>query len=130
MKFLVILIFIVGICAAIYLAIIHLKRFDWKAFKIASIFGVILVVLIGVAMYKGSRTPDSWCTTAHVTNSYPPAELVNATDYFEKGNYEYDLGDCKSAIESYSEAIRLNPDYPQSYNNKAYTYLRMNMKRH
>jgi len=132
MKILVLLFFIFGVSFAIYLFVTYfifnfnkLKKINWIAFGVSAFVGLTLAIIIGVIAYRGINAPDSWCTTTHVTNSYPPMELIDAMDYFEKGNYEYDLGNCKGALESYSEAIRLNPDYPQSYNNKAFTYMHM-----
>lgn len=132
MKLIVILFFIFGLCTALYLFItyffIHkkdLKKINWLALSISTFIGLVLVTLVGIAIYKGHNSTDSWCTTAHATTSFPPANLVTAMDYFEKGNYNYDKGDCKQAILDYSESIKRNSKYPQSYNNRAYTYMRM-----
>lgn len=132
MKLMVILFFIFGLCTAIYLFITYfifnfnkLRKINWVAFWIAAFVGLSLVTIIGIAIYRGSKAPDTWCTTLHATNSYPPTEVKTAMDYFEKGNYEYDSGKCKEAVESYAQSIRLNGKYPQAYNNKAYTEMRM-----
>jgi len=131
-KLIVLLFFIFGVSCAIYLFITYfifnfnkLKKINWIAFGVSAFVGLSLVTLIGIAVYRGSKAPDTWCKTIHITNSYPPEKLESAMDYFEKGNYEYDLGKCNDAIESYSQAIKLNTNYIQAYNNKAYTYMRM-----
>lgn len=96
-----------------------------KAFIVAMVIALILISLLVVAMYRGSRAPDLQCGTYHATTSYPPAELKTAMDYFAQGNYDYDTGDCGKAIDDYTMAISLNPNYPQAYNNRAYTFMRM-----
>lgn len=68
---------------------------------------------------------DGWCGRPHSTNSYPPEKKVTSLDYFELGNYEYDRGNCVEAIDAYNMTIKLNPNYPQGYNNRGYTYMRM-----
>ncbi len=42
-----------------------------------------------------------------------------------QGNYDYDTGNCQKAIIDYTASIKMNPNYPQAYNNRAYTYMRM-----
>lgn len=46
-------------------------------------------------------------------------------DYFLQGDYDYDTGNCTKAITDYTTSIKLNPNYPQAYNNRAYTYMRL-----
>jgi hypothetical protein len=41
---------------------------------------------------------------------------------FDGGEYYYDLGEYQKAIEYYSEAIRLNPEYVVAYNNRGSAY--------
>jgi len=125
MKFLVILFFIVALCAGLYIFFIHLKKINWKTVGIIAVFGAVLVVLAAILAYKSAKVPDTWCTTTQNTTSYPPAELKSSMDYFEKGNYDYDTGNCKQAIADYTKSIELNSKYPQAFNNRAYTEMRM-----
>ena len=132
MKLLVILFFIFGICCAVYLFLtyffIHfkeLKKINWLAFIISSLVGIAITTLITCAIYMGTKNNDSWCTTKHYTNAYPPQELISSMDYFEKGNYEYDKGNCDQALADYGMSIELNGNYPQAYNNRAYAYMRL-----
>jgi tetratricopeptide (TPR) repeat protein len=37
----------------------------------------------------------------------------------------FDRGNCKEAIAVYAQALALNPNYAEAYNNRAYTYMRM-----
>jgi len=132
MKFVVSLIFILGVCTAIYLFHTHFKT-HLKAFKtinksalvISGFVGLVLLSLLAFAMYKSATAPDTWCTTIQNTTSFPPAALVTAMDYFEKGNYDYDTGNCAQTIVDYAKSIDIDFKYPQAFNNRAYTYMRM-----
>lgn len=42
---------------------------------------------------------------------------------FESGNLNLKLGDYEDAIDRYSEAIRLNPEYTEAYFNRGLTYI-------
>jgi len=129
MKLIVLLFFIVGICSGIYFFFYFLskyhKKINWKIFSFAAFIGLIFVSLLGIVVYKSATAPSTYCSTFHTTNSYPPTELKTGMDYFEQGNYDYDTGNCKKAIEDYNQSIKLSPKYPQAYNNRAYTYMRL-----
>ena len=87
-----------------------------------------IIFLISFLVYKFIRSinpPDTQCTVRHVTELLPPKFLLTAKDYFDLGNYDYDMGDCNQAIANYTKSIQLNQDYPEAYNNRAYTYMRM-----
>lgn len=89
-------------------------------------------IVIGISVWIMSsyasniKTERNWCSEHHTTTSQPPSKLKTPTDYFEKGNYLYDTGDCPGAIENYTKAIKLNSKYPEAHNNRAYTYMMMN----
>lgn len=87
---------------------------------LATIFIVGILKVYGVI-----NKPDLQCTTTHKTETKPPKQLKTALDYFEMGNYHYDKGMCKQAIIDYTHSIELDPNYPQSYNNRAYTNMRL-----
>ena len=93
----------------------------WSAVSTAA----ILLIFFVFTIYSAATQPDTQCTTTHTTTSQPPAHLLTAMDYFLQGDYEYDRGNCKQAIAAYTRSIQLNPNYPESYNNRAYTYMRM-----
>ncbi len=84
------------------------------------LFGCLIFV-----MYRSATAPDTQCTISHNTSSIPPTGLNTATDYFNQGNYDYDIGNCVKAISDYSISIMLNPTIAQVYNNRAYTFMRM-----
>jgi len=87
---------------------------------------VALALLAGFVLYKSITQPNPQCLSSHMTPSQPPATLDTARDYFELGNYDYDLGDCDQAIADYTHAIGINPQYAEAYNNRAYTYMMQN----
>lgn len=101
------------------------KKADKKALGITAAVVVVLLGGLTFLMYRAETAPDIQCGKMHTTPSYPPANLKTAMDYFEQGNYEYDRGNCQKAIVDYTRSIELNPKYPQAYNNRGYTYMRM-----
>jgi tetratricopeptide (TPR) repeat protein len=123
MRFLILLILAVLPASAIYLTLYHLKRIDWKLFKISALLGIIIIALFATLLFRFTGSQKGWCERFHQSTNYPPIETRTATDYFEKGNYQYDIGDCTGALESYTKSIELNSKYPESYNNRAYTYM-------
>lgn len=132
MRLIFLLIVIFGVCCGVYLFItyffIHfkeLRKMNWIALTVSGFIGLVLLSLVGVVIYFAKTSTDTWCTTKHYTNAYPPQELISSMDYFEKGNYEYDKGNCDQALADYGKSIELNGNYPQTYNNRAYTYMRM-----
>lgn len=131
MKFLVLLFIILVICFAIYFLVsfkfkkLKKKKISKKPLWIAlSVFAVLLVLLVLLVRWADSQ-PDTWCSTSHTTTTEPPAFLKTANDYFELGNYDFDIGKCNEAINAYTKSISLNPKSPQTYNNRAYTYMRL-----
>lgn len=101
------------------------KKFNWKPLSIAAAVVIFLLALFAFGLYKAATQPDMQCGTTHTTSSTPPSTLQTASDYFALGNYDYDKGNCQRAVVDYTRAITLNPNYPQAYNNRAYTYMRM-----
>jgi len=92
---------------------------------IICIFIVFLIAFLGYKFIRSINPPDTQCSTRHIAKSPPQKSLLTAKDYFDQGNYDYDTGNCKQAIADYTRSIRLNQDYPEAYNNRAYTYMRM-----
>ncbi|HZE87358.1 MAG TPA: tetratricopeptide repeat protein [Methylomirabilota bacterium] len=101
------------------------KKSNRKSLLISAIVMVTLLVLLASAIYRSETAADIWCGKTHEVTSSPPANLKSAMDYFEQGNYDYDTGDCSKAIISYTKSIKLDPTYPQAYNNRAYTNMRL-----
>jgi tetratricopeptide (TPR) repeat protein len=130
-RLILLLIFIAGVTFGVYLFfnfIFSQKgkiKINWKAAKLAGATGLILLGLLVFALIKFANPRDTWCDNIQNSLSYPPTELKTAADFFEKGNYDYDTGRCKEAIVDYTKSIEINPKYPQAFNNRAYTYMRM-----
>jgi tetratricopeptide (TPR) repeat protein len=101
------------------------KSSDWKPLGISLAVVLLLLSLIGYGIYLSDHQPDLQCGVSHPATSKPPTNLTTAMDYFARGNYAYDIGDCQQAIAAYTKAISLNPSYAQAYNNRAYTNMRM-----
>jgi len=99
----------------------------WKKWS-SLMFVVGLCGLFVATVYWSANGPNTQCTTPHDVSakrvserSYPPSSLTTAIDYFQQGDYDYDTGDCKKALADYTQAISLNPQYAEAYNNRAYT---------
>ncbi len=132
MKLLVLLLFIAIIATCVYFYLSQKmngnKKYKKRNRKPLIITALVVVVLLGFlvfGMYSSANAPDTQCTTIHMVKSNPPTSLKSAMDYFMQGNYDYDKGNCNKAIIDYTTSIQLNPNFPEAYNNRAYTYMRM-----
>lgn len=134
MKLLVSLVFITIVAVTVYFYSYEVvnknkkqkhRKNKRKPIIITILVTILLLVFIIFQMYKDAAAQDTQCTQSHTTTSRPPAALETATDYFLQANYDYDRGNCLKAINEYTISILLNPIYPQTYNNRAYTYMRM-----
>jgi len=67
---------------------------------------------------------DQQCVTRRQMMVYAE-DAKTAEEYLSRGDEAFDGGNCKEAIAAYTQAIALNPNYAEAYNNRAYTYMRM-----
>ena len=90
---------------------------------LAAIPMVLLVVawLIGIGFFRQSAPPKVPRTPV----SKAPTVLNTAADYLARGDYDFDLGNYDQALAAYSRAIELQPDFAEAYNNRAYTYMKL-----
>ena len=113
------------------IAILAVGVFSYSKRKWVTVLVVLaLLECLGLLMYSADTAPDTQCTTVHKATSKPPARLNTAMDYFQQGNYDYDIGNCVMAIADYTKSIKRDSEYPQAYNNRAYTYMRIRDYRH
>ena len=104
------------------------KKSIGKSLTIVKYFGIAAVVfglLIVFKLYGVITAPDNQCTRPHTSTSKAPEKLETATDYYNLGNYHYDIGDCKQAVDDYTKSITIDPNFAKAYNNRAYTNMRM-----
>ncbi|HVP20256.1 MAG TPA: tetratricopeptide repeat protein [Anaerolineaceae bacterium] len=87
------------------------------------LFGAIILPVGGYFGALAFSPPTDACMGKVIAPSAPAAQLVTAQDYFKQGDYEYDQGNCSQAIADYTQAIALNSQDAQVYNNRAYTYM-------
>jgi len=96
----------------------------WGRVVITAIIGFLLVASVYYAGWH-SMYYDPQCNETHKTTSTPPSKLQTAQDLFDQGNYDYDTGSCMKAVLDYTFAIQKDPTMAVAYNNRAYTYMRM-----
>lgn len=102
------------------------KKIDkTKAIGVTIVVCMLLFGLLASAIYRDAKAPDIQCGKVHTTTSQLPTSLKTAMDYYEQGNYDYESGNCEKAIADYTQSIQLDPKYPQAYNNRGYTYMRL-----
>ena len=92
--------------------------------KLGLLAAILLLIFIS-RLYGVISAPDIQCTTSHITTLSAPQNPKTSLDFFNLGNYNYDIGNCKEAIANYTRAIELDPKNPQAYNNRAYTNMRL-----
>ena len=88
------------------------------------VIGVSFMTLVG-GQNLNFAIPSRYLTELLTKSKSKPAKplaqgnrSISAKTYFMWGNTKYDLGDYKGAITDYTQAIRLNPDYANAYNNR------------
>jgi tetratricopeptide (TPR) repeat protein len=81
---------------------------------------VIVVIAIGGIGLLASVSPGEGPPVARATPTRVP---TSASDYLAAGDGAFDRKDYAGAIGDYSQAIALNPDDAEAYNNRAYTYM-------
>lgn len=119
---------LVGVLVLIIQLPIYIKKHP-KVNKKALVAGGVLFLLgtgaVGLKVYKTATATDDQCTTAHKTNLKEPVSLEKAADYLSLGNFHYETGGCMKAILDYTKALYIEPNYAEAFNNRAYTYMRM-----
>lgn len=97
--------------------------FRTRRVLIASVGGFVMVA--GIYLGTWWMRQDTYCYQVHKTSSTPPPSLTTSRDWFDQANYDYDSGKCAKAVVEYGFAIGKDPKFAEAYNNRAYTYMRM-----
>lgn len=95
----------------------------YKRVLIASLMGFL--VLSGTYLTLWRMGQDTHCYTKHETDTKPPEKVSTAQEFFDQANYDFDIGSCAKATIEYGIAIKTYPEFAEAYNNRAYTYMRM-----
>ena len=89
---------------------------------------LVIILLFGLAtlkVYGLLQGSDTQCSSTHFTTTSKPQNPKSADEYFALGNYYYDAGQCEDAVQAYTKALQLDPQFTQVYNNRAYTNMRL-----
>lgn len=85
--------------------------------------GSLAIVMIITAVFSLRAPSPQPAPVKQALSSTPPAVLNTAGDFLARGDYDFDLGNYDAAIDSYSRALELKPDFAEAYNDRAYTYM-------
>ncbi len=100
------------------------KRVKFLPHILAGGVVIILLALISFGLYATANQPDTQCKSTPISLLAPP--LVDTPNgHLKQGDFYYEQGDCIRAITEYTKTIQLYPDFPQAYNNRAYTNMRL-----
>ncbi len=96
-----------------------------KALIASIVTALLLLAFLFYVMYQAQTAKDFQCSNTQIVSTKLPSKLQTALDYFLLGNYAYDSGNCRQAIVDYTKSIQKNPNYPEVFNNRGYTYMRL-----
>ena len=88
-----------------------------------ALFCMMFVLVAVVAACQGIHV-DQQCRLSS-SAVVDPHGAKTANEFLKRGDEAFDGGNCNQAIAEYSLALTFNPDYAEAYNNRAYTYMRM-----
>ncbi|MBN1573605.1 MAG: tetratricopeptide repeat protein [Deltaproteobacteria bacterium] len=60
-----------------------------------------------------------------VTETKPKSDKEKSEEWFKKGREQHKKEHYEEAVRSFTEAIKINPNYEEAYKNRAYSYSRM-----
>lgn len=89
-----------------------------------TVVGIILVTLGMFSWHNLVSPKDRHCSTQKEISSVPPETINTEFEYFQRGDYYFEQGDCTRALANYTYSIGLKPT-AEAYNNRAYTYMRL-----
>lgn len=99
------------------------RRLTWSAvlFGVLLLAGVGVVLFAGIAVFRNSRGRATSAPAAISTATHGPAAAA-----LTRGDAAFEQGDNAAAIAAYSDAIALNPNLAEAYNNRGLAYYRLN----
>ena len=101
------------------------KKSHRKALLISFFVFIVLTGLIFFGAYVSRFQSDLQCKSVSSLSLLPPSPIDTPNGHLKQGDFYYEHGDCERAIIEYTKTIQLYPDFPQSYNNRAYTNMRL-----
>ena len=102
---------------------IFFERYPKKCYL--TLIGMIFVIVIMLTMTikQISIWRDSGTLWSHEIALYPDTVEIA---YYHRGNFYFDMGDYKAAINDYNKAIEINPDkYADAYLNRGNAYYQL-----
>ena len=93
-------------------------------YKSLWIVAIVVFLITGLAFYR-ELSSDKYCLKSHTPTTSPPTDPATSDDYLKLGDFEYEKGSCQVAVNNYYRALRINPFFAESYNNRAYVNMRL-----
>src|SRR5712692_10485390 len=88
---------------------------------VAAVLGGVPVLAPGQARASMDNWPVAWrLGLAQAPTSSRPSAQLSAETLYERGSVRSSQGDNQGAIEDFSQALRLNPDYGDAYIGRGY----------
>src|SRR5215510_12501969 len=92
---------------------------------IALVLPPIVLVCVLVVIAFQNHDVDKHCRTDQRSPATYSDNAKTAEELLKRGDAAFDGGNCQEALAVYTQALVLNPNYAEAYNNRAYTYMRM-----
>jgi tetratricopeptide (TPR) repeat protein len=89
------------------------------------IAGLCVAMIVGILVAAPFAQQDSQCPNSRGLVAVYAQDAKTADEALKRGDEAYHGRNCSQAIAAYTQAIALNPEYAEAYNNRAYTYMRM-----
>ncbi len=89
------------------------------------LIGLVTSFALFVSGCQRQSGGDNQCSNSRRPVPKYTTNATSAKEFLKRGDEAFDGGNCNQAIDAYSQALALNPDYAEAYNNRAYTFMRM-----
>src|SRR5438128_897240 len=71
---------------------------ETKKWGLVFLITLLFFLFLGYKVAKSINQPDTQCTVSHQAKIQLPTLTNSTVGYFEKGNFDYDTGNCTLAI--------------------------------